>query len=308
MDDAARLAAERARLLGLNVSDAHVLRVGHNVLVHLRPSPVLARVAHASGTSRDARAHMRNEVGVARFLADRGAPVAPPATSIDPGPHEIGRTVVSYWTYVEAQGAIDPLGAGRALARCHAVGHDADLVLEAAGGDPPTEALRIFAELLARGVVDPARGRRLARSAAHELEAVAALGLRKQIVHGDAHLENPLAGPRGPLWNDWEDTFVGPVQWDLACLVATAQVTGAGRARAESALRGYGIDRLDPEVDVFVRLRAFQVATWLLTMAARDRSMIERAEPWLGYVENRRRHAPLILTRFWQRARRGLGP
>jgi len=177
---AKQLVVEHARMLGLKVLDAHVLRDSHNVLVHLRPSPVVARVGHVPGMPRDTRAHMRNEVRVGRYLADRGARVVPPSGSIDPWPHEIGRTVVSYWTYVESQGTVDPLLAGRALARCHALMRDADLRLAAPGGDPRLEALAIFAELSDGGALDPARGRRVVRLAEEDLEATEALDLRKQ--------------------------------------------------------------------------------------------------------------------------------
>jgi len=163
--------------------------------------------------------------------------------------------------------------------------------------------LAIFAELSDGGALDPARGRRVARLAEEDLEATEALDLRKQVIHGDAHLENVLMDSDGPLWNDWEDAFVGVVEWDLACLVATARVTGAGRARTELALRGYGIDRLHGAVDVFVRLRAFQVATWLLAMAAGQGSLAEQAEPWLDYVEHRPNRPLRVPPRLWRRIR-----
>ena len=49
-----------------------------------------------------------------------------------------------------------------------------------------------------------------------------------QPLHGDAHLGNVLGGP---LWNDWEDTCLGPVGWDAACLLAGRH----GRERQEAA-------------------------------------------------------------------------
>lgn len=290
-------------MLGLEVRDGYVLRAEHNVLVHLRPSPVLARVAAASAIPRDTHAHMRNEVCVTRLLADCGAPVVPPTDMIDAGPHVAGRAVVSYWTYVENQSTVDPTRAGRALAQCHALAREADLHLDAPTGSPAFEALNIFAELVDRGVVDSAPGRRVAKWAAEDIEAMEALELREQIIHGDAHLENLLASAAGPLWNDWEDTFRGPLEWDIACLVATARVTGAGRERTESALRGYGLDRIDAVVELLVRVRAFQVATWLIAAAERHGRRADQAEPWLAYVEAHHRRR-LVGARLWGRVRR----
>jgi hypothetical protein len=53
-------------------------------------------------------------------------------------------------------------------------------------------------------------------------------------------LRNVLSGPGGPLWNDWEDTCLGPVGWDVGCLLATGE-----RARGQLALAAAGIE-LDP--------------------------------------------------------------
>ncbi len=115
MDEPKTLVAEHARALGLRVLDPYVLRDHHNVLVHLRPSPVLARLPGAQPMGRDAGAHMRNEVSVVRFLAERGAPVAPLSGQLDPGPHDIGQTLVSYWAYIDHQTVEDPFAPGGLL-------------------------------------------------------------------------------------------------------------------------------------------------------------------------------------------------
>ena len=75
-------------------------------------------------------------------------------------------------------------------------------------------------------------------------------------------------------------------------MVATAQVTGADRARTEHALGGYGVDRLPPSVALLVRVRAFQVATWLLAGSARLGVPSDQAEPWLAYVETHGHRGP----------------
>lgn len=37
-----------------------------------------------------------------------------------------------------------------------------------------------------------------------------------QPLHGDAHQGNALATPNGVVWIDFEDTWRGPIAWDLA--------------------------------------------------------------------------------------------
>jgi thiamine kinase-like enzyme len=39
-----------------------------------------------------------------------------------------------------------------------------------------------------------------------------------QALHGDAHFGNLLVTRDGLLWTDWEDAFLGPVEWDLASI------------------------------------------------------------------------------------------
>ena len=63
----------------------------------------------------------RTEVELSGFLANTGAPVAPPAAGVDPGPHEHGGLLVTFWAYVEHDpDRVDPIAAGRSLRELHA--------------------------------------------------------------------------------------------------------------------------------------------------------------------------------------------
>src|SRR5262249_33302345 len=87
-----------------------------------------------------------------------------------------------------------------------------------------------------------------------------------QPLHGDAHLGNVLSGPGGPLWNDWEDTCLGPVGWDAGCLLVTS-----GLQDARTALAAAGI-RLDAaELALWGEARGLQAAVW--------RALIYREHP-----------------------------
>lgn len=103
-------------------------------------------------------------------------------------------------------------------------------------------------------------------------------------VHGDANLSNVLNTPSGPVWTDWEDTFKGPREWDLACLVARSRVLGEGADRAEAALAAYdGV--VDCEVlDCLVEARVLQVVVWIalgsLSLSVESSRLDERVA-WL---------------------------
>jgi Ser/Thr protein kinase RdoA (MazF antagonist) len=65
--------------------------------------------------------------------------------------------------------------------------------------------------------------------------------LPAQALHGDASLANLLCTTAGRLvWNDFEDTFRGPVHWDVAGYVISLERQGADPAFVASALRAYG--------------------------------------------------------------------
>ena len=70
----------------MRVDEPVVLRDAWNVLVHLKPAPVVARVSSGAATM-DPQDIVR-ELAVAGHAARAGAPVAPPSDLLDPGPHE----------------------------------------------------------------------------------------------------------------------------------------------------------------------------------------------------------------------------
>ena len=137
--------------------------------------------------------------------------------------------MLSFWTYVPVTGEpVDPVAAGEALRACHAALREFHGSLPLLSG--LTEAEALLARLAAEETLDPrpppaARAHRGAHAALGSLRAPI------QPLHGDAHLGNVLNGPDGPLWNDWEDTCLGPVGWDAACLSSPRRDGGASARR-----------------------------------------------------------------------------
>jgi thiamine kinase-like enzyme len=60
-----------------------------------------------------------------------------------------------------------------------------------------------------------------------------------QPLHGDAHPGNLLNTTIGLLWTDWEDTFLGPVEWDLASIIWNARILDENNAHADGILDAY---------------------------------------------------------------------
>jgi len=108
-----------------------------------------------------------------------------------------------------------------------------------------------------------------------------------QAIHGDAHLNNVINGPDGPLWNDWEDTFLGPRAWDVGCMLAHARAFGRDAEPVLAALSGYGPAFDDATLDVFVAARRFQITIWFAVMAGLQPDFAERAEGLIAFYRER---------------------
>jgi aminoglycoside phosphotransferase (APT) family kinase protein len=263
--DHAQAALAAARGAGLAVERAEVVRVASNVLVRLEPEPVAARLSGATAPFRDSAANLRREARLAAALAGAGAPVPAPIG----GPYEAGGCMVTLWPWLELDGeAGDAADAGRALRACH----DALGDLDAADFDLVPLAMLTEA-------------RRLAAAALPEVlpaveRALATLGATPQrIVHGDSHPGNVLWTADGPLWSDWEDAHLAPLEWDLGCLLAASRRRGDDFGWAQAALAAHGAPYDAQLLDACVDARVAQGAAYL---AATGRGDVSGHLAWLG--------------------------
>jgi len=251
-----------AQANGLTVTDPVILRDQLNVLIHLRPAPVVARVAGTIARVRPGTTWLRREVAIAGHLARIGAPVVAPSDELPPGPHERDGHMITFWKHIEPRDEpVDPVAAGHALRECHEG-------LRSFSGSLPvlsgvTEAEALLMKLAAEEAIDRLTATKLLHRIEDLHRTLGSLRSPIQPLHGDAHLNNVLNGPDGPLWNDWEDTCIGPLGWDAACL----KLTRDGGERVEAALAASGI-HLDPgELGLWVEARSLQVAVWRAFLA-----------------------------------------
>jgi hypothetical protein len=164
------------------VADAHGLRCDKplvlceawHVLVHLWPSPVVARVT--SGAACVDPADVERELTVASHAARAGAPVVQPSDLLPPGPHRRDGYTLVFWGYLARTGELDPAAAGRGLRRIHdsLVDYDGELPR----GGRAAEVRAMLAPL----------------APSDDVELVCELASRElpegQALHGDAHLFN----------------------------------------------------------------------------------------------------------------------
>ncbi len=208
---------------GIRCRKPIVLREAWHVLVHLSPSPIVARVT--SGAPGVDPADVERELTVARHAARAGAPVVRPSDLLPPGPHHRDGHTLVFWQYLVRVGELDAAAAGRRLRVIHDSLADYDGDLPRAGRAEevramlapfaPSDDVELLCELAARELSDG------------------------QALHGDAHLFNCIQTASGPVWHDLETACRGPREYDLAALLLSDRSHDPER-EARTAARAYG--------------------------------------------------------------------
>jgi hypothetical protein len=259
------LAAARAVALANAVAcdDAVVVAARSNVLVHLKPAPVIARVMTGTAVLHgDVERWLAREVAVAAFLGERGLAV-PPTDVLAPGPHRHQGLWMTFWKFVEHDGS-------RPLPSAHELGGSLRELHAALAGFPgelgPLSDVRDWLDRLL-AALHPSPGlsphdRDVLRSGLQDLTpTVFKSSLPVQAIHGDASISNLLRTDNGLIWNDLEDACVGPVHWDVAGLVTEARARGESEAFVAELLRAYGGPDLE-ELDGFIAAHVLYTTVW----------------------------------------------
>src|SRR3954451_14483636 len=100
---ASSLAAAQAvaREYGVACDEAVRIAAASNVVVHLKPAPVVARVMTGTAVLHDdPERWLAREVAVAAFLTERTDLVVAPSDILPPGPHEHDGLWMTLWKFV----------------------------------------------------------------------------------------------------------------------------------------------------------------------------------------------------------------
>lgn len=228
---------------GVACEQSVVAYSGSNVLVHLRPAPVVCRVMTGTVVLHDdPQRWLQREVSVLEFLAPSGLAVAP-SRLIAPGPYQHDGLWMTFAEWIpdvqRRPPAADAARLGGELRALHGalesfdgeLGDLSDLwddIARLHGLLAPTEDLDADTISALRARLQTAG------------ERVFDLALPAQALHGDASLSNLLHTPERLVWNDFEDTFRGPVHWDLAGYVMSLINRGATARFIRQVLDHYG--------------------------------------------------------------------
>ncbi|MFD2470761.1 phosphotransferase enzyme family protein [Amycolatopsis silviterrae] len=267
MTDPYRAAAVSAALsvgrrFSLPTGAAEVLHERSNVLV--RMGPVVARVPATTRLLRpDATAWLERDVALSAYLTERGVRVVSPASDPPAGPHFAEGLPVTlwHWTPHDPDHRHTPDETAGSLARVHAALRDYPGELPSRG--PVDELLTAVArnsEVL-DGFADRIRA---------ETERLAALlpSGPGQALHGDAHPGNLIQTAGGPCWLDFEDTWRGPLEWDLAILA---------RQGGPEFLAAYPREADEAVLATCTQLRSLFVVAWRFLIAQRFPHRLDEA-------------------------------
>jgi Phosphotransferase enzyme family len=271
---AARAAVAVAASLGVDCAEPVVLADGANVIVHLRPSPVVAKVAGSTPAVRDAGRWLQRELDVVLFLIGAGAPVMAPSLEVPATVHHRDGHAMTFWAYLEPSGAgpADEATIGSMLRDLHAVlrGYPASPPVLAPLADIPAFLARPQTLLTATDVaVLTENYRRLTEDLALATHPV-------QVLHGDAGVGNLMAASGQWVWHDFEDTCSGPVAWDLAA------TTASPRLNRDRILAAYGHPVDTAQLHACERLRRLHLTIWYALYAERLPDCRERAAELLA--------------------------
>ncbi|WP_091651038.1 phosphotransferase [Micromonospora pallida] len=292
-------AVHAGRGLGLTVTEPKVLYEAFSVVVHLAPSPVVARVLtvlphYADLDSQAVR--QRAELGVTRWLADRGTPVIPPSPLVPREPVQRDGFSMTFWQLVNVAPDAEPDYVANAglVADLHAAMRDypGDLSFLSAAEPRFIEdglvLLKDHPDLLDPADLDRARREwqvlePVVRSRATFERTFPGIDL--QPIHGDCPAVNIVPEVRGHLYADFEMVTLGPVEWDLAGLGPDCE------AAYDQAARSRGMRELNKDVLGFVNavgmlrgVACLALAPQLPMLADAIRPLIEqwRSTPFAG--------------------------
>lgn len=287
MDDLSRRAVAAAlavsRNLGLRCSDApEIVADSSNVLIHLVPSSVVARVATTTALVRKpAERWLALDLDIAGYLAALHFPVVPPSGELPAGPHQYDGLALTFWEFVEHDRNYVAVAAevGPLLRDLHTALRNYRGSLRHLS--PFAEIPQWLDEVESWNTLNPADLATLRRGFAAISADIATLDLPEQPLHGDAHKKNVLKTGKGLVWTDFEDACSGPIEWDLACFVRTSLEP------REAALSTYGaqldLNRLKPFFDA----RDLQGAAWGAILSTRFPDRKERAAEWMAVARSR---------------------
>lgn len=227
-----RAATETAIAHGITPDRCDILQNGSTLVLRLTDT-LVARVVQDGDGPRQGTEWFARENAIAEHLSRHGAPVIPLHPALPPGPHEHLGYPMNFWKFVTRIAAEpDPREIGRTLRQCH------DIMRSFSEPLPKLAILTESIAILNDRTLFPESTQQMLRD--HLTASIDFLSpYPQQALHGDAHMGNLMNTTEGLLWTDWEDTFAGPVEWDVASIIWNAHILDEDHAIVSAILAAY---------------------------------------------------------------------
>lgn len=273
--------AEARRDLGLDTSEAELIRAGENTLYRL-PGGLVARVTREG--QEDAA---RKEVRVSRWLIGHGVPVVEAIDALDQ-PVVAGDRAVTFWRDLGTHRPGNLSELAELLRRVHA------LPLPGFELGPLTPFVR-FRDRLAAATWLPPDDLRWLYERGHDLqERYDARQIKQEphVIHGDAWTGNVAVTGHGPVLLDLERFAIGPPEWDLVGVAVDFTTFGILSAKEWAGFcESYGQDVTTSEVfELFRDIRELRKVTFAIQMADHRPDIAEQARFRLACLQGK--HGP----------------
>jgi hypothetical protein len=276
---AVRAAQEVARRHGIAAEQARVLHDANNVVVHLAPSPVVAKLCPATPGDRGWR-KLAVELEIARHLVRAGAPVVGPSPELAPGPYVESGYAMTFWRYQDhdPSALATSRAAGQALAQVHQALDSYPAAFPSFLDRQVSHTSRILFGETAPSALPASERAFLSSEYLIITSALRDTRLGCRTLHGDPHRGNLLVSESGYLMIDFESVCSGPLEWDL------------------SALPGVGAGVFSVDADLLTllrRLRSLCVAVWCWTRSRTSTALERAARMHMGLLRLAARAHPL---------------
>ncbi|MEI6713340.1 MAG: phosphotransferase [Verrucomicrobiota bacterium] len=229
---AIQAATKTAVSYGITPDRCDILQNSSTLVVRLTDT-LVARVVQDTDGPRQGTEWFARENLIAQHLTRHSAPVIPLHPGLPPGPHFHLGYPMNFWEFVTVTNTTpNPAEIGSVLYHCHRIMRTFEAPLPSLGILQESLTILQNRELFTRTTQQ--------MLIAHLLTSLPALSAtHHQSLHGDAHMGNLLNTTRGLLLTDWEDTFSGPVEWDLASLLWNAHILEDDQHTVHEILSAY---------------------------------------------------------------------
>ncbi|GGH86497.1 hypothetical protein JOD43_003574 [Pullulanibacillus pueri] len=217
-DELIKALVKRAPQLGLSNIDPVILSDAGNLIVHLSPYPIVARIAKLfdGDNSTFWKNVLLQELKVVEYLERHKVPVISLVKDVSPGPHKIDSTWMTLWEYI-APVELPPLESQEAISMLNVLSK----ALKSYEG--PMQVLGAWknvnqaAEYLTKREDKDERILVLLEEYEKVYKDIRRLELFP--AHGDAHPNNLIPSSQGWKWIDFEDVSLMLKFWDLASFI-----------------------------------------------------------------------------------------